>query len=82
MAQQVKNPTSTLENMGSIPHVTQWVKDLALLQAAGQVKDVAWIWLCCAIGQQLQLHFDPYLAWELPYVIAVALGAGGSVEKL
>ena len=34
MAQQVKNPTSIHEDVGSILDLTHWVKDLALLQAA------------------------------------------------
>ena len=31
VAEQVKNGTSILEDLGSIPGLAQWVKDLALL---------------------------------------------------
>ena len=34
MAQCVKNPHSVHENVDSIPGLDQWVKDLALPQAA------------------------------------------------
>ena len=30
MAQQVKNPAGNHENVGSIPGLAQWVKDLVL----------------------------------------------------
>ena len=36
VAQQVKNPVSIHEDAGSSPGLTQWVKDLALLRAAGR----------------------------------------------
>ena len=44
----------------SLALLSEWVRDLALLQAAAKVTDAAWIWHCCGIGLQLQLRFDPY----------------------
>ena len=41
VAQQVKNMTSIYEDVGLIPGLVQWVKDLALPQAAAWVADVA-----------------------------------------
>ena len=38
MAQQVKNPTSVHEDVGSFPGLAQWVKDLVWPQAAVQVQ--------------------------------------------
>ena len=35
MAQRVKNPSSIPEDASSIPGLTQWIKDLVLLQAVG-----------------------------------------------
>ena len=48
------------EDAGLIPGLTQWVKDLVLLQAAVQVADAAWILCCsgCGIGWQLKIP-DP-----------------------
>ena len=57
VAQQVKNPASLHEDVGLITGLAQWVKDLALLQAAAYVIDV--VWIPFGIGQQLQLRFDP-----------------------
>ena len=50
MAQEVKNPTSIHEDEGSIPGLTQWIKDLVLPQAAAQVTDATWIWHRCGCG--------------------------------
>ena len=43
MAQWVKNQTSLHEEMGWIPGLTQYAKDLAFPRAAAQVTDLAWI---------------------------------------
>ena len=55
VAQQVKNTASIHENASLIPGLTQWVKDLALPQAAAWLQDVTWIWCWCGcgVGQQL-----------------------------
>ena len=55
MAQQVKNPVSIHEEVGSISGLTQWIKDPPLPQAAAQVEDAAWILHRCGCGGQLKL---------------------------
>ena len=49
MAQLVKTKHSLHEDAGSIPGLTLWVKDLALLQAAGQVTNAAPILIAVAV---------------------------------
>ena len=82
LAQQVKNPTRVLEGTSSIPGLTPWVKDLALLQAMVQVTEAAWIWCCCgcSVGWQLQLQFDPP-AWELPYATCVTIKTKQNIQE-
>ena len=55
MAQQLMNPTSIHKDLGSIPGLTQWVKDLVLLRVSCGVGcrfglDPALLWLWCRLA--------------------------------
>ena len=72
MAQQVKNLTSINEDAGSVPDLTQGVKDLALLRWLGS--DVGLLWLWCRLWNVLSYSTRLLtLAWEIPYATGMAI---------
>ena len=68
VAQQGKNLTSNLEDVGSIPGLTQWVKGSGIVKSYGvRLRlglDPALLWCRLAAAALI-----PPLAWELPYAM-------------
>ena len=73
MAQWVTNPTSTHKDVGLIPGLPQWVKDLTLLQAAAKLTDAARTSVAVAVVWASSCSYIRSLAWELLYAMGVAL---------
>ena len=55
MTQRVKNPTSIHEDVGLIPGVTQWVKDLTLLWLRHYVYSLSFPFPCLCLLNALYL---------------------------
>ena len=67
------NPTSVLEDTGLIPGLTWWVKDHIAMSCGVSRRyslDPALLWLWCRLAAAAWIQ---PLAWELPYVMGVAL---------
>ena len=74
MAQPVRDPTS--KDAGSIPGLTQWVKDQVLVKTVVWFADVAWIpYFAVAVGWASAVTPIQHVARELPHA------AGEAVKK-
>ena len=74
MAQPVKNPTSTHEDMGQSLGLAQWVKGTHIAESCCPGhrfgSDLAWLWLWYRLAAVAPIR---PLTQELPYAAMVAL---------
>ena len=71
MDQWVKNSTSVHEDVGLIPGVTQWIKDLVSASCSvghRYSSDPMLLWLWCSLAAVAPVQ---PLAWELPYTTGI-----------
>ena len=76
------NLTGNCEVVGSIPGLTQWVKDLVFTMSCGVScrcsLDPALLWLCC---RPAAVPLTQLLAWEPPYTADVVLKSKKKKKK-
>ena len=74
MAQWLMNPTGNHEVVGSIPGLSQWVKDLAVVVSYGvgcrRGSDLAWLWLWHRLAVAAPIRL---LVWEPQYALGAVL---------
>ena len=70
----VMNPTRIHEDTGSVPGLTQWIKDPGIAMSCGvgrrHSSDLALLCLWCKMTATVPIQL---LAWELPYAMGAAL---------